>query len=226
VWREHGTLNEVMELIRHGGLAMYPLLLCSVLAVAVVLERTVVMARARVRPEELTARLRELLERGEETQAEELLRRAPRPLGSVALAGFARRGDAKERIDEAMAAAASLALDDLESNLPILGTIGSTAPFIGLFGTVVGIMRAFHDIQARGHAGLEVVAGGVSEALIATAAGLAVAVFAVVFYNLFLNRVNRLEVRLEAARSELLHLFAEETTCALPKHGVGAGVRS
>lgn len=88
------------------------------------------------------------------------------------------------------------------------------APFIGLFGTVLGIMRAFRDIQARGQAGTAVVAGGVSEALIATAAGLVVAVVAVVAYNTFLNRISRLEVQLEAARSELFYLFTEEWECA------------
>ncbi|MBI3945475.1 MAG: MotA/TolQ/ExbB proton channel family protein [Armatimonadetes bacterium] len=197
-------------MIERGGIAMYPLLFCSVLVLGLTLERAGVIGRARVNAADLVARLREALERGDREEARRVCAGATLPLGPVALAGLARIGRGREEIDEAMARASALALEDLESNLPVLGTIGGTAPFIGLFGTVLGIMRAFHDIQARGQAGTAVVAGGVSEALIATATGLLVAVLAVISYNVFLNRVGRLEVRLEAARSELLHLFMED----------------
>lgn len=190
---------------------MYPLLLCSVLVVAITLERASVMARARVDTDNLAEHLREALARGDTEAARRLCESAPMPLRPVALAGLQHMGRSREEVEAAMQHAGILALDDLESNLPVLGTIGGTAPFIGLFGTVLGIMRSFHNIQSHGHAGTAVVAGGVSEALIATAAGLVVAVFAVVSYNVFLNRIRRLEVRLEGARSELLFLFTEES---------------
>lgn len=206
-------LDNLLDWIRHGGLAMYPLLLCSVLAVAIALERLGAVGRARVPTAELTDRLRTLLARGDHEEARQLCLSAPKPLGPMAAAGLAKIGRHAEEIDDTMAHAGALALQELESNLPALGTIGGTAPFIGLFGTVLGIMRAFHDIQTRGQAGTAVVAGGISEALIATAAGLLVAIFAVITYNAFLNRIGRLEVRLEAARSELLYLFTEDWQC-------------
>ncbi len=208
------SLDHLLEVIRHGGAAMYPLLLCSVLAVGIVFERLLVIGRARVSTQALLARLRGHLERGEWEEARRACLAAPLPLGAVAAAGLEKIGRPPQEVDDAMAHAGNLALQNLESNLPVLGTIGGVAPFIGLFGTVLGIMRAFRDIQARGQAGTAVVAGGVSEALIATAAGLVVAVVAVVAYNTFLNRISRLEVQLEAARSELFYLFTEEWECA------------
>ena len=193
---------------------MYPLLFCSVLVVAVMLERLGAFRRARVDVIGLMDRLRQVRGHDAREEALRICRETPLPLGPEATAGLEKAGRRPEDVDDAMANAGALALQDLESNLPILGTIGGTAPFIGLFGTVVGIMRAFHNIRVRGHAGTAVVAGGVSEALIATAAGLLVAVVAVVAYNAFLNRVSRLETRLDAARSELLFFFTEEWDCA------------
>lgn len=192
---------------------MYPLLLCSVLTVAIVLERIGVFHRAKVNYDALLDSLRALAPKGDRESARQLCAQTPLPLGPVAAAGLAKVGRSSQEIDDAMAHAGDLAIQQLEGSLPVLGTIGGIAPFIGLFGTVIGIMRAFHNIQKHGQAGTAVVAGGVSEALIATAAGLLVAVLAVVAYNSFLNRINRLEVSLDAARSELLYLYTEDWQC-------------
>ena len=90
----------------------------------------------------------------------------------------------------------------------VLGTIGSSAPFIGLFGTVVGIMRAFHSMALVGTGGFGVVAGGISEALIATALGLAIGIVALVFYNYLQNRVERIDGALRIGSARLLEAMA------------------
>jgi len=94
------------------------------------------------------------------------------------------------------------------SYLWILGTIGSSAPFIGLFGTVVGIMRAFHSMALVGTGGFGVVAGGISEALIATALGLAIGIVSLVFYNYLQNRVERIDGALRIGSARLLEAVA------------------
>ncbi|MCI0667729.1 MAG: MotA/TolQ/ExbB proton channel family protein [Methylococcaceae bacterium] len=109
----------------------------------------------------------------------------------------------------------------MDSGLGWLATIGSTAPFIGLFGTVWGIMHALKDISAKGSASLEVVAGPIGEALIATALGIAVAIPAVIAYNFFLRQNRRLAARLEYFANDFLHTAIEDhlTQTAVNEHG-------
>ena len=109
-----------------------------------------------------------------------------------------------------MAAALSAEGLRLSSHLGIVGTIGNIAPFVGLFGTVLGIIRAFRDIGQVGAAGPAVVAAGISEALIATASGLFVAITAVIVYNIFIIWQGRTVRRAEIVASEMLNLVAPE----------------
>ena len=160
----------------------------------------------------LIEQLREPLARGDLEEARQICQRAPVPISAVALAGLAKLGAPAREMEDAMRHASNLAMDDLRATSGARHDQGIT-PFIGLFGTVLGIMRAFRDIQARGQAGTAVVAGGVSEALVATAAGLVIAILAVVAYNAFLNRIGRIETRLDAARSELLYFLLEGDGC-------------
>ena len=120
-------------------------------------------------------------------------------------------GVGAERLDSmsrAMRRAATAEVARLERYLPFLATTASAAPFIGLFGTVWGVMSAFHGIGTQGSASLAVVAPGISEALIATAAGLAAAIPAVMGYNFFVNRVKHWAVEMEGFALDLLNLFA------------------
>jgi biopolymer transport protein ExbB len=104
----------------------------------------------------------------------------------------------------------------LRSRLWILGTIGATAPFVGLFGTVVGIMRAFKDMAAHPGGGFTVVAAGISEALVATAAGIAVAIEAVVLYNYFSARVAAILVGFKVGAEEVLELLSHDRKAEAP----------
>ncbi|MFN2366353.1 MAG: MotA/TolQ/ExbB proton channel family protein, partial [Desulfurivibrionaceae bacterium] len=104
----------------------------------------------------------------------------------------------------------SAAVNDLSRNLAFLATTGSATPFIGLFGTVWGIMTSFHEIGKSGSASLAVVAPGISEALVATAAGLAVAIPAVIFYNYFSNRVAEMESEMQSFSADFMNLIERD----------------
>ncbi len=101
-------------------------------------------------------------------------------------------------------------INHLGSSLPFLATTGSATPFIGLFGTVWGIMASFHDIGQRGSASLAVVAPGISEALVATAAGLAVAIPAVIFYNYFSNKLDEIDGEISNFSTDFLNLVERD----------------
>ena len=111
-----------------------------------------------------------------------------------------------DNLKRAVRKAASQKINELGSSLPFLATTGSAAPFIGLFGTVWGIMASFHDIGQRGSASLAVVAPGISEALVATAAGLAVAIPAVIFYNYFSNKLEEIDGEISNFSTDFLNL--------------------
>ncbi len=116
--------------------------------------------------------------------------------------------DAVDAAHRAMRRATEIEVARMERYLPFLATTASAAPFIGLFGTVVGIMSAFHGIGQQGSASLAVVAPGISEALIATAAGLGAAIPAVMGYNFFINRTRRLATEMDGFTLELVNIFA------------------
>ncbi|WP_307633809.1 protein TolQ [Thiovibrio frasassiensis] len=115
-----------------------------------------------------------------------------------------------EPLKRALRKAENLESTRLSQSLPFLATAGSTAPFIGLFGTVWGIMTSFHEIGMRGSASLAVVAPGVSEALVVTAAGLAVAIPAVVFYNYYSNQMAEIESRMHSFSVDFLNLVERD----------------
>jgi biopolymer transport protein TolQ len=115
-----------------------------------------------------------------------------------------------DNVKRAMRKAELMESDRMSRWLPVLATTGSATPFIGLFGTVWGIMTSFHDIGLRGSASLAVVAPGISEALVATAAGLAVAIPAVIFYNFYSNKVVRVEAEIEHFSTDFLNLIERD----------------
>jgi biopolymer transport protein ExbB len=168
---------------QQGGVAMYPLLLCSILSVAIVIDRIMVLYRAGRADGALAGVLEGLLAGDQVTAAESQCQRADGPLARAMQAALAPPKGRADRRQGALERALSREAGRMERHLPILATIGSVSPFIGLFGTVLGIMRAFRDISAAGAAGSAVVASGIAEALITTAAGLFVAVIAVIAYN-------------------------------------------
>ena len=196
------------ELIKQGGVVMYPLGLCSLLTVAILIERVWRFRDADRDPQTVVESARSALSRaGTDTAA---WHDEPAPAVRVVSAAIGNRSAGRTAIEQHMEATLAAENLRLSSRLSVVGTIGNVSPFIGLFGTVLGIIRAFRDIGEVGAAGPAVVAGGISEALVATAAGLFVAITAVIVYNFLLTWQTRLSRRAEIVAGEVLNLVAPE----------------
>lgn len=184
-----------LDLVRQGWYATYPLLLCSVVALAVAGERLWALRGMTARMSSLSKQIGFFLRRGDVEGARALVERdaADLPLGRVYHELLPRVADTP--VEELLAIGEGHRVEQtqaLRRNVWLLGTIASAAPFVGLFGTVLGIMRAFHSMAQTGAGGFAVVAAGISEALVATALGLAVAIVALVLYNYFQVRLNEI----------------------------------
>ena len=186
------------------------LALFSLLSVATIIERGIRYRNADIDSEEFMGRIRELLRLGKLNDAIGLAKQTPGPVAAVVRAGLEMSGRPKDEVKDAIDRVRMRQAAYLDKNLPILGTVGATAPFVGLFGTVIGIMRAFHDIAAAGAAGTAVVAAGIAQALIATAGGLIIAIIAVVAYNFYLNWSGHFGVEMDTAGNEIFHLLNAE----------------
>ena len=198
-----------LALLQKGGITVVVLALLSVLSIAITLERAWAFSRFARALSDSFSSIRDAMKDGGLLAVSAVCKAKPSPLSEVLLSGLSRSGRSKEEVNEAMELAGRRELLKLEKSLGILGTIGSTAPFIGLFGTVLGIIRAFSDLAIAQGASPAAVADGIAEALIATAAGLFVAVPAVVAYNYFVRSASRHALELEASASEFISRISE-----------------
>ena len=190
----------------------------SVLSVAVMVERAFFLSSAKLDFEALARELGQFLREGDLAGARRALAGVRGPESKVATSGLEQYGRGSEAISEAMASTKSRVRLDMERNLGVLGTLGNNAPFIGLFGTVLGIIRAFADLSRSQAGGAGVVMAGISEALVATAVGLMVAIPAVVAFNFFQGKVRRTLGRVDA----MAHLILAATSAPAGK-GAPAG---
>jgi len=191
-------------LIESGGTVMWPLLLCSIVSIGVIIERSWTLlrfARASARLHHLVI---EAIDGGNFADASALSRRDVSPLGAIFKAILTAPADAPDSRERAAARRQAEGVRSMKRFVWLLGTIGSLAPFIGLFGTVVGIMRAFESMAATGSGGFAVVAAGISEALIATAAGLFVGVLSIFAYNALNVRISNLGAQWREWSEDLL----------------------
>ena len=168
---------------------MAALLFCSLVAIAVVVERFLFFAQQHVNSEALMAQIAARVELDDFAGAIAICDQNRGMLPKILKVGLVRGGAERADITDALSIALMEHLNALEKNLGIIGTIAVISPFVGLFGTVLGIIRAFQDIALKGNSTPAVVAAGVSEALITTAAGLFVAVVSVIFFNYFKARI-------------------------------------
>jgi biopolymer transport protein ExbB len=196
--------RDFLTLIEQGGVVMYPLLLCSVVSIAVIIERLWTITRAAHAAARLHQQVTEATGEGGITDALAVSRRDTSPLGAVYKAVLSHNeADDDTRTRIALRRHAETARQ-LKRYIWLLGTVGSLAPFIGLFGTVIGIIRAFENMAATGSGGFAVVAAGISEALIATAGGLLVGVLSIFAYNAFMVRIGNLSALWREWTDELL----------------------
>jgi biopolymer transport protein ExbB/TolQ len=190
-------------------LAKDVLILFSIAAVAIIIER-VLRLRQTARLEESDFRaLRAALRKRQVDAVRAGARAGNAPCAAALQAGLDHGSADEEIMREAIAQEVVVQTSLLQRNLPFLGTVASTAPYVGLFGTVLGILDAFHTISMTGRTGASVVAGGISEALTATALGLGVAIPAVIAYNYFNGVVNRLSLMIETHSLDLASRLPE-----------------
>jgi biopolymer transport protein ExbB/TolQ len=205
-----GIEIDVLQVFRSSS-TLLVLLICSVVALTVILERWWIMGRNAIDANWLIKRLRRFIVEGRFSDAVAFLAKQK---GSVALIfkeGIQKRTLSRPDMEDFLANIISEENIKLEKRLGILGTLGSMTPFIGLLGTVLGIVRAFHDLAAASGGGPSVVAAGIAEALVATAGGLVVAIPALMFFNYFTNKVKVINANMEmAGRSLILILYATE----------------
>src|SRR2546421_10998167 len=181
----------MFEFIQQGGFTLYLLLFASLVTVTVCLERTIRMRKASTDTLLFLSKLTRYLNDGRLDEAVTFCERSPSAIAAVACAGLAKHGRGKEEIRDTLTSATAIQNHLLTRNLSVLATLATTTPYVGLFGTVLGIIRAFHDISISGSTGAQVVSRGISEALICTAAGLGLAIVAVFAYNFFQNWLTR-----------------------------------
>ena len=156
---------------------------------------------------EFMEHIRKELEKGNRDQALDLCRKTDTPFSQVVRVGLSLQGHNEKIISQAMEREIVIETIKLERYTSIAGTIGSTAVYIGLLGTVFGIIRAFQDIFEKGTGGINVVINGISEALVCTAAGLLVAIPAVISYNFFVRKIDHFVADMELCASELIDLI-------------------
>ena len=185
------NLGTVWDFLAAGGPVMVPLGLCSVVALAIAAERFLRLTRGRVLPPALDAALA-LLGQGKAGEALTAAEQVDAPAARILVAGLRRQGLALEQVEKAMEDQGRKELDRLQANIKILSLIANVAPLLGLLGTVTGIMRAFGQVSQVGMGRPEQLAGGISEALIATTAGLTVAIPSVLLAAFLAARMRRL----------------------------------
>lgn len=197
------------QLLKAGGFTMYVLIACSILSIAIIIERYIYYrARSLVKRREFMLAIGKEIEAGRVRTGIEMCKRVNTPFSKVVQTGLNFFGHNETVISNAMEREVTIQMVQLEKFTSITGTIGSTAVYIGLFGTVLGIIRAFHDMSKSGSGGISVVISGISEALICTAAGLCVAVPAVIAYNYFVKKVDGFITDMELSASETLDLLS------------------
>ena len=190
-----------------GGPAMLGLLICSVVAVAIVIERLVFFSKQHGDSKELLRQLGQRIAVDDLAGAVKICRSEKGMLPKILEFGLQRGNKNRADITDALSIALMEHLNSLERNLGVIGTIAVIAPFVGLFGTVLGIIHAFDDIALKGNSSPAVVAAGVGEALVTTAAGLFVAVISVVFFNYFKTRIKAYNQEMIVAANQLAEML-------------------
>ena len=196
-----------LTILNDGGFIMYPLFFCSLVVWIVSIQKIMFMKDFKKQYSQLAIKAEGLIKEGKCHEAKGLCSSAHRYVSVPFLSVIEGKESGIEDWSSKVERRILETREGLKSSLWILGTIGTSAPFIGLFGTVVGIIKSFQSIASAGKSGFAVVAAGLSEALIATAAGILVAVVAVVFYNFFQTKLNSIILDFKIKLEDLADLL-------------------
>jgi biopolymer transport protein ExbB len=190
-------MRQMWEIVRAGGPLMWPIILCSIAAVGIVVERLWTLQQQRVMPPGLLQKVWQLVESGQVTDKVIAALQQNSPLGRVLAEGLASRHRPRAIMMERLEDTGRHVVHELERFLNTLGTIAAVTPLLGLLGTVTGIIKAFNAISAGGVGDPRMLSGGISEALITTAAGLLVAIPALIAYRYLRGKVDGIVIDME-----------------------------
>jgi len=197
----------VFELVQSGGWLMVPILLCSMIAFAIIVERSWALQTRKICPSDLVATIWKL-EKQKKLNPSEIARlREESPLGKILAAGLVNIRHEREVMKESIEETGRQVVNELERYLNTLGTIASITPLLGLLGTVIGMIKVFAAITTAGVGDPAVLAGGISEALITTATGLSIAIPSLIFYRHFRGKVESLVCIMEAESIKMVEVL-------------------
>ncbi|MBN1290732.1 MAG: MotA/TolQ/ExbB proton channel family protein [Candidatus Latescibacteria bacterium] len=197
----------LFSIITKGGILMIPILICSVIVVAVALERYLTYKKLVIKVPQFMMKIRHPLNHGDVVSAINECTMTKGPVSNVIKAGLEKAKLGRERMKEAMETAGNAETYFLEKNLNIIATLAGITPLIGFLGTVTGMIKAFMKIQQlSGNVNADVLAGGIWEAMVTTAAGLSVGIPALILYNYFINRERQFIFQMETAAEEVLDM--------------------
>jgi biopolymer transport protein ExbB len=206
------------EIVQAGGWLMLPIIACSVVAAAIILERLWTLQPNRVLPTDLTAEVWKWVKNEQlDPQHIQALHQGS-PLGQVLAAGLLKRDESREIVKESIEDTGRHVVHELERYLNPLGTIAAISPLLGLLGTVIGMVKVFAAITASGVGNPSVLAGGISEALITTAAGLTVAIPSLMGYRYLRGRIDGLVVRMEKEAMKFLEALSQHKGAEIVEH--------
>ena len=194
----------MFEFVQAGGILMLPIILCSVLAIAIIIERFWTLKSSRISPKNILPDVWSKIKKNQLGAVELRDLRTSSALGQILAAGLVSAKSGRTIMVESIEQAAGHVIHDMSRYLNLLGTIAQITPLLGLLGTVLGMIRVFTEIMAQGAGNASVLAGGISEALITTAAGLTVAIPTLLFYRLFQRQIEALVVELERESIKLV----------------------
>ncbi|WP_006786941.1 MotA/TolQ/ExbB proton channel family protein [Thiorhodospira sibirica] len=207
----------MFELVKAGGWLMIPIIACSILALAIVLERFWSLQRRRIIPAALVVQIWQWIQAGKLDGQRIQALRSSSPLGRVLAAGLINRHHPREIMKESIEESGRQVAHQLERFLNTLGTIAMITPLLGLLGTVVGMIQVFAVITDIGVGNPGELAGGISQALITTAAGISVAIPALIFHRYFRGRVDELVLEMEQEAIKLIEVLHGERETVVEK---------
>ncbi len=215
----------IMELMHEGGAVMWILLAFSIVALAVMVERWIVLRSAKIKVNEFLAKLRKALIVNKSLRdAIKICEQYKGPLASIMKAGLLKYGQPREDIEKTIETAALHEMARLEKRLVVLASVANVSPLLGFFGTVSGMIKSFDALAEQGLSNPGAVAAGISEALITTAGGLFVAIPTQLAYNFFMNSINKSVRDIETSTNMLLETFGEmERSGITADHAAGGG---
>ncbi|CAI2717674.1 MotA/TolQ/ExbB proton channel family protein [Nitrospina watsonii] len=209
------VFQSAMDLITKGGLIMIPILLCSVIAVAIILERMVYFKKIKENPEALYKAVQETLRKKNNARALELCRASKGPIGRILEAGVLNQNAPKWQLEETLSMVGQEEMQHLEKHIKGLEVIAAISPLMGLLGTVIGMVQAFNQVaEFKGQVNPSLLAGGIWEALLTTAAGLAVAIPVLVMMHYFDKNIERKGFAMERFAHYFVHSREESRSAA------------